>query len=722
MTDQCDSLTMINDLFRPIVGGGTANFATSYVLIACRVAEDTSESYADNPIMLVTWDVNLALESRVCQCLARLIQAEEITRIPGYDMYIHGTSLLRDSQYIIIFNEPFHYFRPRYIDSIGEFYQYIQFADRYLLNVPYICSKPDNIVWLLLLRERTRDIWDANSAFLTNIEQKIFNILKFEQPIAQGTQLPAYPNATAPAVTPKFTPIRQIAAQPLLSAEEFSSLLALLLDNGAKKFARKLIAMLGSSIEYYDMMLYRPTIEQARDLPVFNPTIFYALRIMFLEEVSAYVCRRAPGDSRFIVDIDTASSLPHNDNPFSSNPYMCTLVTPMNSNGLTLPAHLKGERGIYSLEEFRARLSIFTENILQYIPWSSSRHKTALSGSAITACAIRNPLQLICKDIERYFAEYYPAREKARVARSSDPYQPREAVFSYTDDIGDCDLDEELYNSIAEAPAATPTQVADDGVIHHIEYSDIDIMIACKWEEFDDIATSHYEAIKKAIKELKIPMIGDLRLERKLTENKHKYIISGLARECDIFHVDDILSVIIKYHLGCVRAWYDGSTVHCFPSFISAAMTGMNADIRWTSNRKDVRDIVLKYHSRGFGTLLTQKDRQSLIQYVNGGAQWSHITPPAGNGHNWRHNRDLRNFWRMPLFHNRVAETFNPSFHRIGIHANLKAKPQKLSPWGLIQFPPSRWYTVTRGIHPASRGDHKTIVVPFLCDKLVEYM
>jgi hypothetical protein len=192
------------------------------------------------------------------------------------------------------------------------------------------------------------------------------------------------------------------------------------------------------------------------------------------------------------------------------------------------------------------------------------------------------------------------------------------------------------------------------------------------------------------------------------TENKYKYIITGLNRIIDIFHVNDIPSVIIKYHLDCVRAWYDGTSLWCFPSFLVSAKTSLNTDIRWTSNRKDVRDIVLKYFQRGFGTIINNKDRENIINYINNSDDWPTLRPPG------RPYAD-KCYWARPLFHENLRDMFNPSHSRYGIHRYIHT--QRV----YIDLP--RIETSRRKDYPEFRAkSRRAVVLPPLCPSLAPYL
>jgi len=345
--------------------------------------------------------------------------------------------------------------------------------------------------------------------------------------------------------------------------------------------------------------------------------------------------------------------------------------------------------------------------------------KSVLCGSTITACLCRNPLEI--KTTVEYFAEYYPEQNPlARVKNETSdlshpipgfsgfsgfsgffglleentdidetedspqtrlhtvsgprdtprPQQPRHRVYRENSDE---EIEESESQSEEESQAETETE-SDDDEVRIIEpgaqaepgaraesgtardrfLADIDIMVETEsLEDFDEVAQAIFVSIKSRDQYKK----NTIELVREVTENKHKWKITGLARQLDIFSVNSIPGVIVKFHLPCVRAYYDGTNVFGFPSFLAAANTGINQDIRWISCNKDVREIVLKYFQRGYGTLLNRDDSETMIRFINDKPGVPAFHPPGDN--NWRINR----YWNRPLFiqnKNMIQNIFNP--------------------------------------------------------------
>ncbi len=603
------------------------------VQIACREGSDW---------VLIPWDKYLMAGSPICRKLTKRITTkslEELGLINTSETI--ETSQILQTTLVICLDEPSYHFT-EYITAVEGFLEFIQFADRYMLNIPYAVTKLEKTMWLVDILGRQKDIWRTNSVVLQNIEQKLFDVVKFTA-VEHNADYPV-----GVITGPKYVTMKEIPKPKFLSSSDFIILCELLIQSQAGDFLAKLLAGLGTSIEYYDIIFSNPiVIKMLKYLPTFESTTFYAFRLMYLEELAMFHNKRGPG--RFIMNLNGAAQLPYFNNAIGHSPYMCCVVkSTQSTNGLSLPAMIDGVRGVYNISDFTSRMKIFTGDIFKYIVWSDDKSKAALSGSLITACAIKTPFEHSFDTPDEYFNEYYPKRNIKCETKHS-----MVVMDSMINFVEEDDEDVEIR--------AEPENDAEDNVNHKIDYTDIDLMIECKWEDFDEAAESHFKNIKLAAGEL-FPR-AELIMEYVKTENKHKYIIKGLPREIDIFHIDSIPHVIVKYHLGCVRAWFDGTNVWCFPSFVTAAMTSTNVDIRWTSNRKDVRDIVLKYFQRGFGTLLNHSDRRSLIEYVNTSEDWPHQHQERG----WRRRRE----YRKPLFHDQERTMFNPSFSRVGIHAEL---------------------------------------------------
>jgi hypothetical protein len=109
----------------------------------------------------------------------------------------------------------------------------------------------------------------------------------------------------------------------------------------------------------------------------------------------------------------------------------------------------------------------------------------------------------------------------------------------------------------------------------------------------------------------------------------YKYTIESpyLIHNLELFSIkyDDFFSVVSKFHLPCVRGYYNGSNVYLTPSCISAHMTYMNLDYKYITGSKDPFDIINKNRMRGFGTWLNQNEKKLFVKYSREVPFWNNL-------------------------------------------------------------------------------------------------
>ena len=108
---------------------------------------------------------------------------------------------------------------------------------------------------------------------------------------------------------------------------------------------------------------------------------------------------------------------------------------------------------------------------------------------------------------------------------------------------------------------------------------------------------------------------------------KAKVTSPHMNHDLEIFPIfgDDFFSVVHKFHLPCVRAYYDGSNVYMTPSCISAHMTNTNIDYKYISGNKDPIEIINKYRMRGFGTILNKNEITMFLNYISKVPFWKNL-------------------------------------------------------------------------------------------------
>lgn len=90
-----------------------------------------------------------------------------------------------------------------------------------------------------------------------------------------------------------------------------------------------------------------------------------------------------------------------------------------------------------------------------------------------------------------------------------------------------------------------------------------------------------------------------------------------LNRSWEIFksHNENIFSTVGKFHMGFVRACWNGKTLLCLPSFISSMMVQISTDYKYFASIRNPVEIINKYRSRGFGIILNDNERIHMAYY-----------------------------------------------------------------------------------------------------------
>ena len=107
------------------------------------------------------------------------------------------------------------------------------------------------------------------------------------------------------------------------------------------------------------------------------------------------------------------------------------------------------------------------------------------------------------------------------------------------------------------------------------------------------------------------------KLVAKLSESIRYKVSSNETRTFEIFKSRDsnFFSIVSKFHMGFVRAYYNGLTLKCLPSFITSMMLQLSTDYKYFASIRDPIEIVNKYRSRGFGIVLNDHEKMHMVWY-----------------------------------------------------------------------------------------------------------
>ena len=380
-------------------------------------------------------------------------------------------------------------------------------------------------------------------------------------------------------------------------------------------------------------------------------------------------------DDRFIFDIHTANLLPYF--PFIStqpktSPYFSFLVSDeiadMENNNLTFGCVSMKDRileyGIIDLKKFKDRLEIFCNinyqylNIFNNVNWSN----IAISGSVIAACLPRiNPLMYYFdnnnnkEDIifEEYINEYYKNSDLDIMCNHESLIDYIKTVYELYETIKTNinNINEHVITKIIQLKSIV-VYVSDNFInkkLRSDEFSyeyiidnfnsnqEIKKIIYNEYicYHFNEMSTyvNNYifkdDKFNNFFEPVDIVNIKIYKSDRQEKEEekdiyfykniKYKILKNEiLRRDIEIFKIKykEFFSSVSKFHLPCVRAYYTNNNVYILPSCITAMMTFINIDYKYFAGTNNPYDIINKYRSRGFATLLNDTEKINNIQHI----------------------------------------------------------------------------------------------------------
>ena len=144
-------------------------------------------------------------------------------------------------------------------------------------------------------------------------------------------------------------------------------------------------------------------------------------------------------------------------------------------------------------------------------------------------------------------------------------------------------------------------------------------------EEIDEL----FEEEEEEEEEFKQENSGEFKYGTFNMKEDFKYKITSphLNRTIEIFRskYKSVWSIVSKFHLPCVRCYYDFNKVYLLPSCITAHKTFMNIDYKYFAGSSDPAEILLKNLQRGWGTYLNLKEISHLIKYITEVSKWKNL-------------------------------------------------------------------------------------------------
>lgn len=563
-------------------------------------------------------------KSRYCQKMYVILPTTEIMKYEGTVRF--SAELCKEKEHrVLLLPYPKASILRRRIKDFESMHRFMMMVEELQLDIGHIQDTVPLSGWLVELSIKFDGLLRANAKLFEAIDVDFakMHLPAIQQPNNDDDDNQPQQNYDMPVAQPKeLKPMIPFTDQAI-PQNVFDRTVTLCMTNGLTSLAVRIISTFLKSMIMSHHALKFPGLAN-----LFDSHSHELLQPMFIAWRTTYLLERQ------------YRHLPEKTHPYlftekeimglpkmavnGKNPYLIILNKEHISMHLQMisPVELPGARGVYPLKKFKDRVKLFTGGCLEKLDWTN----TALCGSAIAACLIQNPLEACFETTEEFWEEYYPKNLRIK---ASEIAKGKQCLF---------------YMEASDEAVSKPGQDQTwDG-------TDIDLMIQSpSLDEFDGIAKTHFVSIRDACPRQPINLV---RVE---TPNKHKWRIEGLDRNIELFHVENIAAVIGKFHLGCVRAWYDGSHVWMFSSFLTAALTGINIDMRWVSCEKDLRDIILRYYQRGFCTILNKAERKNIAQYMRTSPKWP--SPPIPNNWRWRRKglSDLIRKVDNALFHPRTS-------------------------------------------------------------------
>ena len=370
-------------------------------------------------------------------------------------------------------------------------------------------------------------------------------------------------------------------------------------------------------------------------------------------------------EDRFVFKINEAYKLPKftfNLETIRSNPYYSLLVSEDITN---LKNNIMGvnveniKLGVCNLDEFRRRCNIFISgdekiNILEGVDMSN----LGITGSIIPACVtLFNPLQTKFDNLKRYYDEYYCDSDVDVICNIECNKNFIERVYKFYDELGV--NYERVYNENLEIESYKNTVIivndkfinnhivrdkySYDYILENLDLLDVKELFYDRYLRDKILDNEKYFNLKKwqddrynilfkieLLENLKIIFIksGEEYNEKFNFTNelfifresiKFKFFGVKLNHNFEIFKTKypvSFFSVISKFHLPCVRGYYDGDDVYLLPSCISAANTLINLDYKYFAGTTDPINIINKYRMRGYSTILNDGEKIKFIKYI----------------------------------------------------------------------------------------------------------
>nr|AEX62698.1 hypothetical protein mv_R493 [Moumouvirus Monve] len=99
---------------------------------------------------------------------------------------------------------------------------------------------------------------------------------------------------------------------------------------------------------------------------------------------------------------------------------------------------------------------------------------------------------------------------------------------------------------------------------------------------------------------------------------KYKISSKHFKHQFEVFRIgeEEFFGCVSRFHLPCVRSYYNGDKCYMLPSAITAYQTLTNIDFKYFVGTSDPIHIIDKYRKRGYGTILNKSEIKNYLSYI----------------------------------------------------------------------------------------------------------
>jgi len=379
------------------------------------------------------------------------------------------------------------------------------------------------------------------------------------------------------------------------------------------------------------------------NIKIFKKSFSYAWLMMYLEE--GILKSMIKTDDRCIFTLDQASNLPCVD--MCKNMYIPLMVE---SNYIHMfggySSNSNSDIKLSNMAEFENRLQLFITsfniNVFKNLDWTN----LAISGSVIAAaCRKKDPLEIDGGySTSQFFDTYYQNSDIDIMCDLPDYKLFIDKVMYLISVISD-NIRKVYPNEEFPVQATVSKTVAlhltkkyiDEKYNGKIKDEDAyNIYVNIKMNEIK-IEDSKYNKINEivSIENFKYYVYNTEKILNNnnsnnnptYTENiKYHFSSSYMKRSFEVFKIKyTFMATVSRFHLPCVRGYYDGHQVYLLPSAISALLTNKCIDYKYFAGVRSPFEILLKYIFRGYSIILNKKEMIKIVEFIRNSTKWSHL-------------------------------------------------------------------------------------------------